>query len=88
MGKNPNAARQKKDHRKGGKDKNEKDGDQLEELQEEAARLGCEVWEIEKVKARMQQQDSDSDEDSDEDEEKKIEKTKKPAASDDKVNPP
>jgi hypothetical protein len=54
MGKNPNAARSKKDHRKGGNNKDD-DGDdgQLALLQEEAARLGCEVWEIDQVKAKM-----------------------------------
>ena len=37
----------------------------MEALVEEAARLNCDVWEIEKVKAKLAaEQDSDSDEDS------------------------
>ena len=45
----------------------------MAELAEEAARLGCEVWEIEKVKARMREENSDSS-DSDSKEESKVDK--------------
>ena len=33
-----------------------------QELKDEAARLGCEVWEIEAVKAKLEQEGSDSSE--------------------------
>ena len=65
MGKNPNAARQKKDHRKGGK--NNQDDDDMQSRIEEAAKLGCEVWELDEVKAKMDLNEANSsDEASDE----------------------
>ncbi len=48
MGKNPNAAREKKNHHK---DKDQ-GFDKLDELAEEAARLGCEVWQIEEYQKK------------------------------------
>jgi len=36
----------------------------LSVLQDEAAKLGCEVWEIEKVKAKLAEADSDDSDDS------------------------
>ena len=68
MGKNPNAARLKKNHRQGNDDAAE---DKMAALADEAAKLNCEVWEVEKVKAQLAQvNESDS---SDEEEESKVE---------------
>ena len=59
MGKNPNADRQKRSKHK------EKTFDHdLDDLQEEAARLCCEVWEVEKYK--QLEKDKKDAEDSDE----------------------
>ena len=78
MGKNPNAARQKKNHHK---DKDE-GYDKLDELQLEAARLGCEVWEVEQYqkKEKLAAGDKVSSEDSSSDgeETKKGQFNKKP----------
>ncbi len=57
MGKNPNAARNKKNHHKDKDDGSNK----MDELILEAARLGCEVWEVEELK-KKEQGDRDSDE--------------------------
>ena len=57
MGKNPNAARNKKNHHKDKDDGSEK----MDELILEAARLGCEVWEVEEFKKKAQN-NKDSDE--------------------------
>lgn len=75
MGKNPNASRQKKNHRKNQDDSDPED--RMAQLAEEAAKLGCEVWEVEKVKAQMaDNSDSDSEEESKvEPEKKEIPKT-------------
>lgn len=56
MGKNPNAARNKKNYHQE-KDTGE---DKMEELVNEAARLGCEVWEVAKFKAKEEGKGSDS----------------------------
>lgn len=69
MGKNPNAARLKKNHRA---DLDSDPEDKMAALAEEAARLGCEVWDIEKVKAKLAMEE-DSDEDDDSQEESKVE---------------
>ena len=72
MGKKPNASRQKVNHR----NKNDSDEeDKLAALQEEAARLNCEVWEIEEVKKKLGEVAIDS---SDEEEQKEQTKQKKP----------
>ncbi len=58
MGKNPNADRQKKSKHK------EKTFDHdIDALQEEAARLGCEVWEVEKYRKLEEEQESSGSED-------------------------
>ena len=60
--KHQNRNRNKKDHRGGGKGqkkKEEEEEDVPQELKDEAARLGCEVWEVEQVKAKMEQEGSD-----------------------------
>ena len=58
-----NRNRNKKNHRKGGKGKGkEEEDDAPQELKDEAARLGCEVWEVEDVKAKLAQEGSDSSE--------------------------
>ena len=71
-------AREKVDHRGGGKGGKRRgnDSDDAEvpqELIEKAARLGCEVWQIEEFEAReqMKERDSDDEEDSDLSEESK-----------------
>ena len=69
MGKNPNANRNKK------KQHVEKEfGTNLDDLESEAARLGCQVWEVEDVKKRLEKgsdasssEEENSDEDSGED---------------------
>ena len=64
MGKNPNAARDKKKHHKE-KDQGE---DRLAEQTEEAARLGCELWEVEEYQRKerealgIKESESDSEE--------------------------
>lgn len=63
MGKNPNASRLKVNHRK--KDQSDEE-DKLAELQEEAAKLGCAVWEIDDVKKKMAGLKVDEESDSDE----------------------
>ena len=65
MGKNPNADRQKRSKHVEKTFEND-----LDQLQEEAARLGCEVWELEKMRKQKE-----SDEDSSE-EEAKVETAK------------
>ena len=47
-----NRNRNKKKHRQKG---NKKDNDVPQELIDEAAKLGCEVWEVEEVKAKLQE---------------------------------
>ena len=56
MGKNPNAAREKKNHHK----ERDQGDDKLNELAEEAARLGCNVWEIDEFK-KKEKKDEGSD---------------------------
>lgn len=70
MGKKPNASRLKVNHR----NKNDSDEeDKLAQIQEEAARLNCEVWEIEEVKRKLGEVAIDS---SDEEEQKEPPKKK------------
>ncbi len=73
MGKKPNASRQKVNHRNNKNDSDEED--KLAALQEEAARLNCEVWEIDEVKKKLGDMEINS---SDEEEEKEQVKQKKP----------
>ena len=64
MGKNPNAKKLKvKKH----KETKEYSND-VEDLEDEAARLGCELWELEQVKKDLEEK---KDEDNDNDEEDK-----------------
>ena len=61
-----NRNRNKKQHRqKGGKNKQKEEEDDgiSQELKDEAARLGCEVWEVEAVKAKLEQEGSDESSD-------------------------
>ena len=50
-----NRNRNKKKHRQKG-NKKEKDNDVPQELIDEAAKLGCEVWEVEEVKAKLEEE--------------------------------
>ena len=48
------------------KDKDINDGDaDLDERMEEAARLGCEIWELDEIKKKMERQNLDSDDEDD-----------------------
>jgi hypothetical protein len=60
MGKNPNA-KKLKEKKKGGE---KQYGHDIETLEEEAARRGCEVWDLEEVRREQDEleQESDSDE--------------------------
>ena len=49
-----NRNRNKKKHRQKNKDKEE---EVPQELIDEAAKLGCEVWEVEEVKAKLQEKE-------------------------------
>ena len=64
MGKNPNAAREKKNHHKNKDDGSEK----MDELILEAAKLGCEVWEVDEFKksTKMKEASDESGSDSEE----------------------
>ena len=68
MGKNPNANRDKVNHRKGkggGRDRDDEGAVDVQERIDEAARLGCEVWELDEVKAKLEQENDDSSSDND-----------------------
>jgi len=60
MGKNPNANREKRS-----KHKERSYDNDLEEVAAEAARLGCEVWEVEKYQKLERGDASDSEEEHD-----------------------
>lgn len=64
MGKNPNAKKLKEK-----KHKEKEFSNDIEALEEEAARLGVNVWDLDEVKNAQKKDESDSDEDSGEEEE-------------------
>ncbi len=64
MGKNPNAKRLKEKKHK----ENKEYSQDLDDLQEEAARLGCEIWELEKVRKDIEGSDEESDEETEQQE--------------------
>ena len=59
MGKNPNAKKNKV-KKKGGEKKFSHD---VETLEEEAHRRGCEIWELDEVRKEQDELDDDSDSD-------------------------
>ena len=59
MGKNPNAKKNKV-QKKGGEKKFSND---VETLEEEAHRRGCEIWELDEVRKEQDELDDDSDSD-------------------------
>ena len=62
MGKNPNAKKNKV-QKKGGEKKSSHD---VETLEEEAHRRGCEIWELDEVRREQDELDDDSDSDNEE----------------------
>lgn len=66
-GKSDHRARDKVDHRGGGRRGEDCEDQVPQELIERAAKLGCEVWELEKYEAKAQMEEADSDEEEDSD---------------------